>query len=123
MKQKRKYLNFTNKALKKIDKEFEEYDYDTIIHLDLGRNFLQHLTKNDLCFTSLQVLNLNANDLTEIPILENVPNLIELSLNSNKITFISDQLKFVPKLQILELKKNKIQKITNLHHVKNSLNW
>jgi Leucine-rich repeat (LRR) protein len=64
---------------------------------------------------SLRVLNLAANELTQIPNLRGLSHLTELYLGHNKIEEIQ-HLDLLPQLQILDLKFNRIKTVDGLHN-------
>eukprot|EP00127_Corallochytrium_limacisporum_P000661 Clim_evm60s22 gene=Clim_evmTU60s22 len=92
---------------------------DTAV-LDLRLNYMRHLSNSVMSsFQMLRVLNLDANELHEVPAaVTRISTLEELHMNSNRITDITN-LQHSHRLRILGLRSNRIACITGLASLTN----
>lgn len=80
--------------------------------LDLGRNEISDIRGLEKCIL-LRKLVLYFNQIAEIPKGFSHPFLVELYLNGNQLSTV-DTLEFLPSLELLNLERNKLMKLTNV---------
>ncbi|KAB8028495.1 leucine-rich repeat domain-containing protein [Fluviispira multicolorata] len=93
----------------------EERCLKSIINLDLSnkkiKNIEEYFKSHDINIQSVELLNLNKNNIEDISYLGNFKNLRELWLQDNKISIISDSFANLTGLKVLDLSKNNITEI------------
>ena len=73
-----------------------------------GSNKLKSFPRELFPLENLEVLDLSLNSISELPNGMRQMQVVDLNLNENEISFLSDDLGCMPKLQILRLQNNKL---------------
>ncbi|KAL0477245.1 Lrrc48 [Acrasis kona] len=118
-------IDCSHQKLSNIEEYFKK-NFKTppdVTKLNVSNNYVTTLSPKDcdgnILFNTNNLIKINAgaNNLTEIPLMTEFPNCVELCLNNNKIGSMSYSLSGNNTLERLDLRFNRIKIIENMNHL------
>ncbi len=106
------YLYMRDNALNNLPKEIGDL---LLTRLDISGNQFKELPIGIAKLTQLKELNIGRNQLTVIPgnIIENLLNLTDLYMHSNRLSKLPPQIELLQKLSVLSIESNNIEEFPN----------